>query len=776
MSRLPRSLSFRSCAALLAAGVAAAAGTARATWSIVICNTRTGEVAVASATCLTNFDLQANTPVLIVGVGGGTAQSSVDSNATNRTFMRDRLYAGMAPADIVTALSSFDGAHQSRQYGIADVLGRTATFSGSGAGMWKGGTTGVSGDLVYAVQGNVLWGPLVVDDAVAAIVNTPGDVPAKLMAAMKAARVEGGDGRCSCSNANPDGCTTLPTSFKSAHIAYMLIGRAGDRDGSNGNYKFTGYANAAEPGDFNGDGKPDVVACGTAGVGVFPNVTFPGQAPMLGTAINTAVGYTPRDMVAADFNADGKMDVAITNNAADTINVLMGNGNGTFAAPATYAAGDAPVGLAAGDLNGDVKADLVVANANSDSCSVYLNNGSGGLTGPVTVLTGDGSQTVVLGDVDADGDLDMLVGNLTAKTLSIFKNDGAGSFTAGTVITYSQYPIGMDVGDLNGDGRPDLLVTNNGDSLVKIHLQNADGTFAQATYSTAGAAGNGYLRDLDADGKLDMLVLQKPNSRMYVFKGAGDGTFAAGKVYPIGFSPTSMRLADLDGDGDVDPVIRIAGGIGCLMLNAGGGTFDAVSGLAGGDYFMQFNVANQSASNRDPVDQCEDLFAAWRASLVGKVDAVQSIASFDPTVIHADGVSGTTLKVRAKDWQLADVSLAGANVSVTVEGDSLVTTGSSVLNADGTVDIPVTGKTSCGTAVFEVTVTGLGRKVVLMPKVALTVSDPADFDNSGFVDTNDYDAFVGAFEAGTQDADFDRSGFVDTDDFTAFVLRFENPC
>ncbi len=58
----------------------------------------------------------------------------------------------------------------------------------------------------------------------------------------------------------------------------------------------------------------------------------------------------------------------------------------------------------------------------------------------------------------------------------------------------------------------------------------------------------------------------------------------------------------------------------------------------------------------------------------------------------------------------------------------------------------------------------------------VSFSCPSDFDHSGFVDTDDFTAFVNAFEAGTDDADFDRSGFVDTDDFTAFVLAFEAGC
>lgn len=204
---------------------------ARATWSIIIVDTATGEVAIGSATCLTFFDLRQLLPVVIVDVGAAAAQSAIDSGATNRQLIHDQLLGCTPPDDILALLEQIDGAHQSRQYGIVDMKGRASTFTGSNAGAFADGLTGQVGTLVYAIQGNVITGMPVLTEAENAIINTVGDMPEKLMAAMEAARDMGGDGRCSCSSQEPDGCGAPPPDFdKSAHIGFMIVARRGDTD------------------------------------------------------------------------------------------------------------------------------------------------------------------------------------------------------------------------------------------------------------------------------------------------------------------------------------------------------------------------------------------------------------------------------------------------------------------------------------------------------------------------------------------------------------------
>ena len=203
---------------------------ARATWSILIIDMATGEVAIGIATCLTGLDLRPNTIVVVPGVGVAAAQSFVGPLSL-RQLIRAEMIAGTSPLQILALLQAADPSHQSRQYGIADTLGRAATFTGTGAGAFAGGLTGQVGTLVYTVQGNVLTGMPVLSAAEQAIVNNPGDVADKLMGAMQAARMMGGDGRCSCTSGGPTSCGSPPPNFtKSAHIGLMVVSRPGDMD------------------------------------------------------------------------------------------------------------------------------------------------------------------------------------------------------------------------------------------------------------------------------------------------------------------------------------------------------------------------------------------------------------------------------------------------------------------------------------------------------------------------------------------------------------------
>ena len=224
---------------------ALSAGEVFATWSIVVLDKRTGEVCVASATCLPNLNLQTLVPVVVPGVGAAAAQSAGDLFGTNRRRIWDGLRAGQSPEVILDALANLDGGHQSRQYGIVRFDADPLTFSGTSVGFAKRGIAGTAGDLVFAIQGNLLTGGAVVNAARNALRDTEGHLSVRVMAAMEAAASRGGDGRCSCSTFGPTSCGVPPPNFQfSAYTGFLVLARPGDSLGScavgpgcaNGNY------------------------------------------------------------------------------------------------------------------------------------------------------------------------------------------------------------------------------------------------------------------------------------------------------------------------------------------------------------------------------------------------------------------------------------------------------------------------------------------------------------------------------------------------------------
>jgi uncharacterized Ntn-hydrolase superfamily protein len=145
-------------------GLALLVAPASATWSILIIDLATGEIAIGVATCLTGFDLRPNCVVVVPGYGVAAAQSFVGPLSL-RELIRTGLLNGTQASAILTQLSLADTGHQSRQYGIAGLLNGQIAFTGSGAGAWAGDLVGQIGTLRYTIQGNVLTGQPVITAA-----------------------------------------------------------------------------------------------------------------------------------------------------------------------------------------------------------------------------------------------------------------------------------------------------------------------------------------------------------------------------------------------------------------------------------------------------------------------------------------------------------------------------------------------------------------------------------------------------------------------------------
>ena len=214
---------------------------ALATWSVIALDRASGRVVIASATCVTQAafagfpakDLRDVQAIVVPGLGIAAAQARVDNTRANQKLIFAELQKGTAPADILAKLKE-DPRIEGRQFGILDMRGRAAGFSGSGNGKVSLDRQGqVPGtEIFYSIQGNILAAEAVVTDAVAAFVAAKGELADRVMAAMEAADAKGGDSRCSCDRGPK---IDAPCTAKTAHVAYILEALKTDANGESYN-------------------------------------------------------------------------------------------------------------------------------------------------------------------------------------------------------------------------------------------------------------------------------------------------------------------------------------------------------------------------------------------------------------------------------------------------------------------------------------------------------------------------------------------------------------
>jgi hypothetical protein len=344
-------------------------------------------------------------------------------------------------------------------------------------------------------------------------------------------------------------------------------------------------------GDFTGDGIPDDIA-----VGFLSSVEiFLGNGDgTFRTGSNIALQPGPTSIAVGDFDGDGTMDLALTTNPTSgaLVWILLGNGDGTFQLPVAYAAGQSATSLATGRLRGkQFPLDLVVVNHTfRATVQVLLGNGDGTFASPVTYAAGLSANSIAVGDFRGTGVLDVVVSNdvnSTSSTVTVLRGNGDGTFQPGVTFAASPFPGFVPgfvtVGDLRGNGILDLVVAQtvhggSTDHLVSVLLGNGDGTFRDpVSYRVGLTPVAALVDDFDRDGHADLAVLNELASTVSVLPGNGDGTFGTAVSYAVGRQSRTLAAGDFNGDGFLDLVtgswdLSTPGNNGLsVLLNTGGG-------------------------------------------------------------------------------------------------------------------------------------------------------------------------------------------------------------
>lgn len=348
-------------------------------------------------------------------------------------------------------------------------------------------------------------------------------------------------------------------------------------------YSGTGYPYAA---DFNQDGKADVLTVTTFGDS-YGTMNLGGGTGDFQAATRVPLSSGFYVQAVADFNGDGRPDLLATNcsSVPCAVNLHLGNGDGTFQTKAVSNTTD--LGYVAADLNGDGKADLL--GTSSGTLFVSLGNGDGTFMTAASYSLhslNNSSGALAIGDFNGDGKADVVVSTpgdyLSEGQVIVLLGNGDGTFQAAQASAGAYLTASIVVEDFNGDGKMDVVMSGCGliaGCLEWAMLGNGDGSFQAPQFfgtTTDPLDGASVLggADFNGDGKGDLALQAQPPfyDRAEIYLGNGDGTFSNTNSYHLGNPPTQpnsygIAIADFNGDGKPDIAVS-----NVVLLGNGDGT------------------------------------------------------------------------------------------------------------------------------------------------------------------------------------------------------------
>jgi hypothetical protein len=334
-------------------------------------------------------------------------------------------------------------------------------------------------------------------------------------------------------------------------------------------------------GDFDRDGIADLaVACVNADV---ISLLFGNADGSFDGAVNVNVGDAPTDVLTSDLNHDGFLDLIVANSGVDnTVGVLLGGANGTFSAMTTTSTHAGPTKMVQGDFNRDGAIDIVVTNNSATTIDMLTGNGNGTFDNAVATVVatlGNTPLAITTNDFNRDGRQDVAV-TLSSAQVAVLLGDGTGTFGVATNYNVGAGPIEIISGDIDRDGKPDLIVSSSTTDSINVLLGTAIGAFGAATAYPVGDTPTGLaLGDFIANSGLDLVVANNGDGNITLLPNATGGLQIPSRL-SITQQPTDVAAGTAISPGVIVEVDDAAGNI---VLTANNNlTAVIVSGPTGG--------------------------------------------------------------------------------------------------------------------------------------------------------------------------------------------------
>ena len=454
-------------------------------------------------------------------------------------------------------------------------------------------------------------------------------------------------------------------------------------------YLVGGVPFSAAAGDLNNDGIPDLAVSNENGsirevavVLANDDGTFraPVNYPLTGNFIGASGG-----VALGDFNGDGNLDIAALNactaippnTCTSLVNVLLGNGDGTFGTPITSNVGTYAIALTVGDWNRDGKLDLAVVNENDNNVTILFGAGTGGFQSSTIVGVGHVPNSIAAGDFNGDGWLDLAVTNFSDNTVTIALSNANGGFLGGHAYAAGTRPLAVAVGVLIGKCNlgfniADLAVSNNDG--VNVLYNNVDGSFQPpVSYPIAGGGGFSIaLADFDHDGNTDIVVSNNGEYAGVLF-GNCDGTFQP----RVNLVSAAGALAVANFHTGPDLAVTEIGGSGVnVVLNNGSGSFQAAMNFQAGTTPESVAVGDFNGDGK------QDMAVPNRSSNDVSVLLSKGNGAFQPAVNYA-------VEDRPQSVAVGDFNADG-KLDFAVGSDATLAVGVLLGNGNGTFQPPMT--------------------------------------------------------------------------------------